>query len=480
MNECASNPCHNNGTCNDRANSYTCSCKAGYNGVNCETNIDECASNPCQNGTCTDKVNGYSCSCYSGFTGTHCSKDIDECASNPCQYGTCTDKVNGYSCSCYSGFTGTHCAKGVDECASQPCQNNGTCVDQHNGYTCFCLSGDSGQNCEKRSQYPVRPSVMLIKTKIIDEGIRLVEIPCFAEGVPYPIVKWDTVNGMFQANIKQVSHFLVIENVTTADAVYQMSSFIRFFKYCSYTNYAVSSWFMDANLVCNVTGYPTPVVKWQFNQIPQASTGTTFTVSRVTNSSTGLYSCIATNDAGTSQANIILKVTYDPPKIISPPLTTISKAGESHNFTCRSTGHPVPVISWTFDSFSGLHTGLPRHVTFDNGAVLKLLNMQDSGQLTCTAVNEFGSDTSSANVIVKHYKLVDAEILGEEALELKVENVDAFKLKQLELEHEFKLKQAELEMKERLEMEKKEKEDEFKLKELEMKEGDGEKQDELK
>lgn len=87
-------------------------------------------------------------------------------------------------------------------------------------------------------------------------------------------------------------------------------------------------------------------------------------------------------------------------------------------------------------------------------------------------------------------KLVDAEILGKEALELKVENIDAFKLKQLELEHErklkelemnlkemekrkedeFKLKQAELKMKERLEMDKKEKEDEFKLKELEMRE----------
>ncbi|VDI79065.1 Hypothetical predicted protein [Mytilus galloprovincialis] len=73
-------------------------------------------------------------------------------------------------------------------------------------------------------------------------------------------------------------------------------------------------------------------------------------------------------------------------------------------------------------------------------------------------------------------KLVDAEILGEEALELKVENVDAFKLKQLELEHELKRtghegdgeNKKELEMKERLEMDKKEKEDEFKLKELEM------------
>ncbi|VDI15120.1 Hypothetical predicted protein [Mytilus galloprovincialis] len=71
-------------------------------------------------------------------------------------------------------------------------------------------------------------------------------------------------------------------------------------------------------------------------------------------------------------------------------------------------------------------------------------------------------------------KLVDAEILGEEALELKVENVDTFKLKQLELEHELKLK--ELEMKERLEMDKKIKEDEFKLKQDEFKL----KQDELK
>ncbi|VDI24214.1 Hypothetical predicted protein [Mytilus galloprovincialis] len=68
-------------------------------------------------------------------------------------------------------------------------------------------------------------------------------------------------------------------------------------------------------------------------------------------------------------------------------------------------------------------------------------------------------------------KLVDSEILGEEALEFKVETDDAIKLKQLALEHELKLK--ELEMKERLEMEKiKEKEDEFKLKqaELEMRE----------
>lgn len=35
-----------------------CVCKAGWNGTYCEQNIDECATNPCQNGaTCRDKVN---------------------------------------------------------------------------------------------------------------------------------------------------------------------------------------------------------------------------------------------------------------------------------------------------------------------------------------------------------------------------------------------------------------------------------------
>ena len=40
-----------------------------------ETDIDDCASHPCNNnGTCTDRVNGYNCSCAPGFNGTQCKK----------------------------------------------------------------------------------------------------------------------------------------------------------------------------------------------------------------------------------------------------------------------------------------------------------------------------------------------------------------------------------------------------------------------
>ena len=37
IDECASSPCQNGGSCNDGINEYTCGCVAGYTGYECET-----------------------------------------------------------------------------------------------------------------------------------------------------------------------------------------------------------------------------------------------------------------------------------------------------------------------------------------------------------------------------------------------------------------------------------------------------------
>lgn len=53
----------------------------GFEGKNCEQNIDDCPGHLCQNGgTCVDAVNAYNCKCPPNFTGQFCENDVDECA----------------------------------------------------------------------------------------------------------------------------------------------------------------------------------------------------------------------------------------------------------------------------------------------------------------------------------------------------------------------------------------------------------------
>ena len=63
------------------------------------SDVDECASSPCQNGgSCVDIINGYYCACKSGYHGLHCEQGEFTYITNVhehfcvCEtYGWCTD-----------------------------------------------------------------------------------------------------------------------------------------------------------------------------------------------------------------------------------------------------------------------------------------------------------------------------------------------------------------------------------------------------
>ena len=105
---------------------YSCNCAPGYEGLRCETNVDDCLGNKCaNNASCVDLVEAYRCDCLPGFTGEHCQTKIPFCAKehDPCKNGgRCVDHQSHYSCECPSGFAGANCTDNLDDCDNNLCQ----------------------------------------------------------------------------------------------------------------------------------------------------------------------------------------------------------------------------------------------------------------------------------------------------------------------------------------------------------------------
>ncbi|CAB1422219.1 unnamed protein product [Pleuronectes platessa] len=133
---------------------------------------DPCLTGPCPNGaTCNKNIyisqdvaalespgvifvspqtEVFNCTCPAGFTGMLCEEDIDECEVRFCQNdGTCVNTAGSFQCHCQSGFSGSVCSTDVDECLKLKCQNGGTCLPNDDGYYCHCAPGFEGEACEQ-------------------------------------------------------------------------------------------------------------------------------------------------------------------------------------------------------------------------------------------------------------------------------------------------------------------------------------------
>ncbi|KAE8280529.1 hypothetical protein D5F01_LYC21091 [Larimichthys crocea] len=105
--------CLNEGLCLRIIGGYQCVCAPGWIGEFCQYVGDACLIEPnsCLNGaTCTTTSQPssppqYTCKCPPGFTGANCETEISECDSNPCQHnGTCFDFLGHYECQCPTGI----------------------------------------------------------------------------------------------------------------------------------------------------------------------------------------------------------------------------------------------------------------------------------------------------------------------------------------------------------------------------------------
>ncbi|KAL9954064.1 hypothetical protein ACROYT_G041555 [Oculina patagonica] len=159
---CVSNPCKNKATCQTgfTDKGYRCLCTPGFQGQQCQYDIDECASgtDDCSaDAVCNNTKGSYNCSCKSGYYGDgRICEDTDECASgtHDCSAdAVCNNTKGSYNCSCKPGYSGDglNC-EDIDECASEThdCSADAVCNNNKGSYNCSCKSGyyGDGRNCE--------------------------------------------------------------------------------------------------------------------------------------------------------------------------------------------------------------------------------------------------------------------------------------------------------------------------------------------
>ncbi|XP_022810092.1 protein jagged-1-like [Stylophora pistillata] len=104
FNPCESNPCANHATCQAGFgdHGYRCLCPAGYQGVQCETDIDECKddSHECHFAAdCANIAGSFDCSCKSGHLGDgrhFCSDNWKKINIGPVCFGTKHDDYGSF------------------------------------------------------------------------------------------------------------------------------------------------------------------------------------------------------------------------------------------------------------------------------------------------------------------------------------------------------------------------------------------------
>ncbi|KAL5487215.1 hypothetical protein EMCRGX_G019791 [Ephydatia muelleri] len=215
------------------------------------------------------------------------------------------------------------------------------------------------------------------------------------------------------------------ETVTVVVTQYELPNITIFLYPASYVLQG-----SDLYIICVATGTPPPAITWTLNGQPTPYQSFSFSIlpSSITCdtifpgvaasyllitsiSSSGNYTCNATNINGSSWQNVYIEVQV-PPSITTFPENQVKLQSNSISLTCGASGVPTPNITWwrTWSNGSSTQVSDGQNISIitsslarNTTSTLTIQSAQPShaGNYTCTTTSVEGSVSATANVFVQ-------------------------------------------------------------------------------
>jgi hypothetical protein len=163
-----------------------------------------------------------------------------------------------------------------------------------------------------------------------------------------------------------------------------------------------------ATFACVATGNPTPTIEWLdpsntaiVNSSNYLVTGEGLTVTSVTRSDEGRFTCEAETRAGVARQHAFLNVQY-PPEVLISEVTVIVVEGQATSLPCHLEGNPMTSFSWRRSGEDVLQQQNGRFTLSTSGTLqISSSAKTDEGSYQCTLTNLLGSASSTVQLRVQ-------------------------------------------------------------------------------
>ncbi|XP_053246257.1 immunoglobulin superfamily member 10 isoform X3 [Podarcis raffonei] len=269
-------------------------------------------------------------------------------------------------------------------------------------------------------------------------------IPCEASGNPRPIIHWTKVSsGVDVSKHKRDNRFEVLPNGTLS--IQNINIQDRGQYLCVAANQHGSDRLLitlsvvtypprilegrskiitvhsdkPVALKCTAEGRPIPTVSWILankTYISESSMGNeavsvqadgTLVIKKVSVYDRGIYTCTASNAAGSDTMTVRLQVIAAPPIILEEKKQRmLENIGASLKLPCTAKGNPQPYVHWVL--FDGTEVKPLQYINgkfflFPNGTLyIRNISPSDSGNYECIATSSTGSERRVVIIQVEH------------------------------------------------------------------------------